>query len=200
MTVRKSSEFGPYVFALAPAEAEAATARMSLRIALNWGSATSRLAPLALFAPVVLVATVLALTGVITRRLGELALILAAAAFMMQRLTTRLRLRDAQRDGSVTIARLEADRALTTTIDSSGVTLRGDKNAMRLDFSDCAEVEDAGGLVYLWPYQGAPIVLPIRALPEGEAEWLIADLRKRVGVTRSRRFAPTASLLRWRRS
>ena len=184
MTAGDSSEFGPYVFVLAPAEAKAAAARVSLRIALSGGSAATRLAPLALFTLVVLLAAVLALTGVITRRLGELALILAAAVFMMQRLSSRLRLRNAQRDGSVMIARLGADCALTTTIDSRGVTVRGDRYAMRLDFSECAEAEDVGGILYVWPDHGAPIVLPARVLPEGEADRLIAEVRTRIAARR----------------
>jgi hypothetical protein len=200
MTVSRPYEFGPYAFTLAPAEAEAAAARLSLRIALNRGSVASRLAPLALFTLVVLAATVLALTGAISRRLGELALILAAAAFMMQRLASRLRLRNAQRGGKAAMARLRSDRALTTTVDSSGITLTGERNTMRLNFSECEEAEVADGLVYLWPHRGLPIVLPDRVLPEGEADRLIADIRKRLAVTRSPRFATTASLLRGLRS
>ena len=195
MTVSVTPQFGPYAFALTPAEAEAATARLRLRIALNRGSTASRLAPLTLFAMVVLLATVLALTGIVSRRQGELALILAAAAFAMQRLITRLSLRDAERDARSVMASLEPGPALMT-IDPSGVTLAGGVNTLRLDFGDCEEAEKVGGLVYLWPYQGAPIVLSARALPEGEADQLVAEMRRRVGATRSLGSARMASLLR----
>ena len=89
---------------------------------------------------------------------------------------------------------------MTTTIDSSGVTLTDSEHSLRIDFSDCEEAEDAGGLLYLWPRQGAPIVMPTRALPEGEAAPLVTDPRKRVGLTRSKPFAQLASLLPGRRS
>ena len=75
--------FGPYVFTLAPAEAEAAAARAGLRAALKGGLLTSHVAPLTAFALVMAFATVLALTGLIGRRAGEATIILAAAAFMI---------------------------------------------------------------------------------------------------------------------
>ena len=84
------NSFGPYVFTLAPDEAEAAAARAGLRTALKGGLLTSHVAPLTAFALVMAFATVLALTGLIGRRAGEATIILAAAAFMIQRLASRL--------------------------------------------------------------------------------------------------------------
>jgi hypothetical protein len=56
---------------------------------------------------------------------------------------------------------------------------------MRVNFTDCEEAEDAGGLIYLWPRDGAPIVLPIRALPEGDGERLVARIKARIALTRT---------------
>ena len=82
----RSNSFGPYAFTLAPAEAEAAAARLGLRVALRGGLLARHLAPLAAFAAILVFASVLAVTGLISRRAGEATLILAAAAFMIQRL------------------------------------------------------------------------------------------------------------------
>lgn len=140
----------------------------------------SHVAPLALFALVLLFASILALAGFISRRAAELTLILAAAAFMIQRLATHWRIRQARRGGKAVIARLQSDGALTTTVDDNGVTLMGAARRRRLDYADCEEAEDAGGLIYLWPREGAPIVLPTRALAEGEAARLIARIKAQI--------------------
>ena len=95
----RSDSFGPYAFTLTPAEAEAAAARAGLRTALKGGLLASHVAPLTAFALVMAFATVLALTGLISRRAGEATLILAAAAFMIQRLMSHWRIRRARQKG-----------------------------------------------------------------------------------------------------
>jgi hypothetical protein len=82
------------------------------------------------------------------------------------------------------MARLQSEGALTTTIDANGVTLEAGRRAIRVNFTDC-EAENAGGLIYLWPGDGEPIVLPIRALPEGEAERLVARIKARIALART---------------
>jgi hypothetical protein len=181
---RSPDSFGPYVFKLAPAEAEAAAARFGLRAALRNGLTASHLAPLAMFTLTMLFAAILALTGFISRRLGEFTLILAAVAFMVQRLAIRWRIRMARQGVAPAIARLLAEGASTTTIDANGVTVKGEERALRLDFADCDEVEDAGGLIYLWPRQGAPVVLPTRALAADEPARLVARLKARIESAR----------------
>ena len=47
---RRPDSFGPYAFTLAPAEAEAAAARVGLRTALKGGLLASHVAPLTAFA------------------------------------------------------------------------------------------------------------------------------------------------------
>ena len=183
-TAGDANSFGPYAFSLTPAEAEAAAARFGLRVALRGGLTASHLAPLAVFALVVAFASILALTGFISRRTGEATLLLAAAAFMIQRAANRWRIRQARRHGGAAMAQLRKEGALMATIDANGVTLKGIGHALRVEFADCEDTEDVGGLVYLWPRDGTPIVLPIRALPEGDAERLLARIKARVALTR----------------
>ena len=185
MTARRPPDpFGPYAFTLAPAEAEAAAARVGLRAALRGGLTLSHHAPLAAFALVLLFASILALTGFISRRAGELTFIIAAAAFMIQRLATHWRIWRARQGGKAAIGGLQGDGALTTTIDDDGVTQAGAGRNVRLDYADCEDAEDAGGLIYLWPREGSPIVLPTRALRPGEAARLLARIKGRIGETR----------------
>ncbi len=90
MAEESAVSFGPYAFTLAPAEAEAAAARLGLRQALNGGLLASHVAPLTAFVLIMAFASVLALTGLVSRRAGEITLMLAALAFMIQRLMTHL--------------------------------------------------------------------------------------------------------------
>ena len=173
-----SQSFGPYAFALAPAEAEAAAARAGLRLALRGGLLAHHLAPLTAFALVIVFASVLALTGLISRRAGEAALILAAAAFMVQRLANHWRIRRARREGHAAVARLLSAASLRATFENDALSLDVDGRLERLRYVDCDLAEDAGGLIYLWPSAGPPAVVPVRALAsEGEASRLVAQVR-----------------------
>jgi hypothetical protein len=175
-----AGSFGPYAFALTPAEAEAAAARFGLRSALRGGLIANHLAPLAIFILLMLFASILALAGFIGRRAAEATILFAAAAFMIQRLATHRRIQRARRSGRGAIASLEAG-ALTVTVEDDGVAFTGAKRARRLAYADCEDAEDAGGLLYLWPRDGAPIVLPTRALADGEAARLLERIRGRIG-------------------
>ena len=187
MTGRGDAEsFGPYAFTLSPAEADAAAARFGLRAALRGGLVASHLAPLAAFVLVMTFASILALTDFISRRAGEATVLLAAAAFMIQRLVTHWRISRTRALGRTAIASLAADGALSASIDPSGVTLESGGRSRRLDYADCEEAEDAGGLLYFWPRDGAPIVLPARTLGDGEAGRLVALARRRITGARNR--------------
>jgi hypothetical protein len=184
-TDRITDSFGPYAYALSPAEAEAAAARAGLRTALKGGLLASHVAPLTAFALIMAFASVLALTGLISRRAGEATLILAAAAFMLQRLATHWRIRRARRKGHAAIARLQSAGALTATFDRETLSLDVDGRTLRLSYADCEAAEDAGGLIYVWPRHGAPIVVPTRAVADGEeAARLLSSLAGRIGGTR----------------
>jgi hypothetical protein len=177
----RSESFGPYAFALSPAEAEAAAARAGLRLALRGGLLARHLAPLTAFALIIAFASVLALTGLISRRAGEATIILAAAAFMIQRLANHWRVRNARRQGRAAVARLQLAGAVTATFDNDVLSLNVDGRMQRLCYADCEEAEDAGGLIYVWPREGAPIVVPTRAIAEGEeAARLVSRLSSRI--------------------
>ena len=174
---------GPFLVTFEPAEVEAAASRYGLRAALRGGLTASHQAPLAAFVLTLLFAAILALTGFISRRAGEVTFLIAASAFMIQRLVTHRRFWRARNKGRAEIERLIAGGAVTTTIESDGVTQTGAGATRRLAFVDCEEAEESSGLVYLWGRDGAPIVLPSRVLAEGEgarlAEWVRRRIRDR---------------------
>ena len=128
----------------------------------------SHVAPLTAFALVMAFASVLALTGLISRRAGEATLILAAVAFMIQRLMTHWRIRRARQKGSAAIAGLQSAGAMTATFGDETLSLDVDGRVLSLRYADCEQAEDAGGLIYVWPREGAPIVVPTRALADAE--------------------------------
>ena len=182
---RVPDSFGPYVFKLAPDEAEAAAARAGLRTALRGGLLTSHVAPLTAFALVMAFATVLALTGLIGRRAGEATITLAAAAFMIQRLASHWRIRGARNAGQAAIGRLRSASTVTATFGDDALSFDVDGRIASLRYADCEQAEDAGGLIYVWPRNGAPIVAPTRALADAEeAARLLSHLSARIGNER----------------
>ena len=173
--------FGPYAFTLEPAEAEAAAARAGLRTALKGGLLTSHVAPLTAFALVMAFATVLALTGLISRRAGEATIILAAAAFMIQRLASHWRIRRARSNGRAAIGPLRSAGALKATFGDEALSFDMDGRTLNLRYADCEQAEDAGGLIYIWPRNGVPIVVPTRAMADAEeAARLLSRLSARI--------------------
>ena len=182
---RLRDSFGPYAFTLAPAEAEAAAARAGLRTALKGGLLTSHVAPLTAFALVMAFATALALTGLISRRAGEATILLAAAAFMIQRLASHWRIRRARSDGRAAIGPLRSAGALKATFGDEALSFDMDGRTLNLRYADCEQAEDAGGLIYIWPRNGAPIVVPTRAMADAEeAARLLSRLSARIGNER----------------
>ena len=182
---RPPDSFGPYTFTLAAAEAEAAAARAGLRLALRGGLLTSHVAPLTAFALVMAFATVLALTGLISRRAGEATILLAAAAFMIQRLASHWRISRARGDGRAAIGRLQSAAVLKATFGDEALSFDMDGRILNLPYADCEQAEDAGGLIYVWPRNGAPIVAPTRALADAEeTARLLSHLSARIGKER----------------
>ncbi len=187
---RRPVSFGPYSFTLAPAEAEAAAARAGLRTALKGGLLTSHVAPLTAFALVMAFASVLALTGLIGRRAGEATILLAAAVFMIQRLASYWRIRGARSNGRAAIGRLQSAAALKATFGDEAIWYEIDGRTLNLCYADCEQAEDAGGLIYVWPRDGAPIVVPTRALTDAEeAARLLSRLSARIGNERQAALA-----------
>jgi hypothetical protein len=174
--------FGPYVFVLSDDEAAAAAARFGLRSALAGGLTRGYLAPLAAFALGVFFAATLALTGLITRRHGEEALLIAAAAYMASRMLSHWRLHRARRESLTAIAAIRGAGPLTARVDPSGIEFAATVSPRRWDFARCVEAEDAGGMIYLWPKHGAPACIPTRILAGDEAQRLLAFLRARIAA------------------
>ena len=184
---RPAPGFGPYVFELTEDEARIAAARSGLRRALAGRLTSAHFAPLAAFVLAIAFTAILALTGLVGRRRGEIALLLAAGAFMVQRLTTRRRFLAARRSSRAEIEALRGAGRLVLSVDEAGLVLEGAPPPARWDFADCLEVEDAGGLIYLWPRSGPPAIVPTRVFAGAEAaagfvEFLRARLPRRLAL------------------
>jgi hypothetical protein len=154
--------FGPYVFSLSAEEARVAAARAGLRRSLAGRLIAAHVAPLATFVLAILFIAILALAGFLDRRPAEAALLVCAAAFLVQRLAMRRRFFVSRRRAEAEIVFQRAAGPLTLTVESDGLRLDGGPETTRWRFADCLEAEDAGGLVYLWPSRGAPAIAPTR--------------------------------------
>jgi hypothetical protein len=56
-----------------------------------------------------------------------------------------------------------------------------DGRTLNLRYADCEQAEDAGGLIYVWPRSGVPIVVPTRAVADAEeAARLLSRLSARI--------------------
>jgi hypothetical protein len=164
-----ASPFGPFAFELTPDEAHVAASLAALRRALAGGLSKRQLAPLAAFGLVMAFASILALTGLVSRRHGEIALLLAAVAFMLHRLSSRRRFLLARRESAASIEAIRSAGVVVVAVDEEGLTFHGAAAPARWNFVDCVEAEDAAGMIYLWPRAGAPAFLPTRAFASAEA-------------------------------
>jgi len=185
MSAAEINDFGPYAFSLTADEAQIAAARVGLRRALAGGLTAAHFAPLAAFILAILFVAILALTGLLGRRPAEAALLICAAAFLVQRLVTRRRFFVSRRLAEAEIESLRAAGPLTLTVEADGLRLDGLAAPMRWPFADCVEAEDAGGFVYLWPRQGAPAIAPARIFHDPEeasrfAQFLRSRLPRRL--------------------
>jgi hypothetical protein len=181
MSAPEASDFGPYAFSLAADEARIAAARAGLRRALAGGLTAAHFAPLAAFVLAILFIAILALTGLLGRRPAEAALLICAAAFLVQRLAMRRRFFASRRLAEAEIESLRVAGPLTLVVEADGLRLDGLPTPMRWPFADCLEAEDAGGVVYLWPRQGAPAIAPARVFgDQAEALRFLQFLRSRL--------------------
>jgi hypothetical protein len=110
---------------------------------------------------------------------------MAAAAFMIQRLATHWRIHRARSDGHAAIARLQSAGALTARFDNETLSLEIDGRTLCVRYDECEDAEDVGGLIYVWRRDGGPIVVPTRALVDGdEAARLVSRLSSHIGRQR----------------
>ena len=80
---RAQQELGPYSFEMTEEDARVAASRAGLRAALSGRLSRNHVAPLVAFALLMAFITILTLTGLIGRRLGDGALILAAGIYQL---------------------------------------------------------------------------------------------------------------------
>jgi len=158
----------PIAFELTEAEAEVAAARAAWRAALADGLLARHLAPLAAFALILLFAAILGFTGLIPRRSAEIALIVAAAAYMAYRLWTRRRFLQARRAAGAWAASLRAAGPMRVTLEETGLRAEARAFARAWRYEEL-EFETVAGLVYGWPRVGPPLVWPSRAHADPEA-------------------------------
>jgi len=188
-----SESLGPYVFTLAPSEAEAAAARLGTRAALRGALFARHVAPFLVFAFVVLIAFTLAHFGFISARAGKMTLLLAAIAFVAQRIISHWLVLRAHAIGRrAVLIRFQGEGELAASIDEDGLALAAGGRLARMSYADCAEVEDVGALIYVWPRTGQPILLPKRVLREGEAALVVDRLRERVRRAKAARTSGTS--------
>ncbi len=167
-------------FALSDEEAAVAAARAAWRASLADGLLARHLAPLAAFALTLLFAAVLGLTGLINRRAAEIALLAAAATYMLYRLWTRRRFFAARRAATAWAATMRGP--MRVTLDGGALRLQSASQDKVWRFDEGLEVEEVAGLVYVWPRRGAPLVWPQRAHADArEAEDFLALARRRAG-------------------
>ena len=57
---------------------------------------------------------------------------------------------------------------LKATFGDEALSFDMDGRTLNLPYADCEQAEDAGGLIYIWPRKGVPIVVPTRALADAE--------------------------------
>jgi hypothetical protein len=179
------ASFAGLSFAPTQEEAAIAGARAGLRTGLRGRLSLYHVAPLVAFGLALAFIAILAFTGLIGRRFAEIALILAAAAFMAARMTAHLSLRRARnrslaataapRDGGEIVVRLEEDR----------LVVEAGAGSRQIEFADCVEAELAGGMVYVWPRQGPPAFVPARVFANDEAAQAFATLlRERIRIAK----------------
>jgi len=156
-------------FALTAQEAEIAAARAALRAALSGRFSLSHVAPLVGFILFVAFVAILAVTGLLARRLAEAALIIGAIAFMASRMVAHWRLRGARKNSLETAAALQQIGEATVRLDDSGLYLESAAGSRHLAFADCEEAETAGGIIYLWSRNGDTAFIPARAFASEQA-------------------------------
>ena len=166
---RVPQELGPYSFEMTEEDAKVAASRAGLRAALSGRLSRNHVAPLVAFALLMAFVTILTLTGLIGRRLGDGGLILGAIAFMAVRMIAHWRLRGAQKNSLAAMSALQKAGPVVVRLDDSGLHIATAAASRQFSFADCGDVEQAGGMIYLWPHKGEPAFVPTRAFVDEQA-------------------------------
>jgi hypothetical protein len=183
---RADQEQTTLAFRLTPEQANAAASRAGLRVALAGRLSRDHIAPLVAFALFIAFVAILSFTGLMARRLGEAALIVAAIAFMAARMIAHWRMRALQKNSIAAAKTLQNSGPMFAKLDESGVRIESDAGSVHLAFADCGDAEDADGIIYLWPRNGAPAFIPANAFASEEiARTFLANVRQ--GIRRATR-------------
>jgi hypothetical protein len=180
--VSEPAAFGPFSFCLTDSEARVAASRVALRLGLMRRFGRDYVAPLVAFVLLLLFVAILAFGGLIGRRLAEAALLIGAIAFLATRFSAHWRLRRVQRRSEAAIKRIVARGEVQIELGEGGLTLHyAQADLERRSFADIADAENAGGLIYFWPQDGAPTIIPTRVLvSEQEAARFLAFARAKI--------------------
>jgi hypothetical protein len=180
----------PVVFELTGEEAAVAGARAAWRLSLADGLVARHFAPLAAFVLAMTFAAILGWTGLVSRRAAEIALIAAAASYMIYRLWTRRRFFAARRKADAWAQSLRRAGPARLTLDETGFQLEAGGLDRSWRFAEGLEVEAVAGLVYVWPRAGLPLVWPSRAHSEPDAAQAYLSFARRHALVR---LAPPAT-------
>jgi hypothetical protein len=156
-------------FSLSPEQAKAAASRAALRNALAGRLSRYHVAPLVAFGLFIVFVTILTFTGLMARRSGEAALIFAAMAYMAARMTAHWRMRTLQKRSIAATKVLQESGPMFARLDKSGVRIESAANSVHFAFADCCDVEEADGIIYVWPRHGSPAFIPANAFATEEA-------------------------------
>jgi hypothetical protein len=184
---RAEYQLGPYSFEMTQEDAKVAASRAGLRKALSGRLSRHHVAPLVAFALLMIFVTILTLTGLIGRRLGDGALILAAIGFMAVRMTAHWRLRGAQKSSLAAMNALQKAGPVVVTLDDASLRMATPAGSRQLRFADCGDVERADEMIYLWPRNGEPAFVPTHAFAdEQSAQEFLSFIRARVNRAATR--------------
>ena len=183
--MNESPVFGPYHFVLTDEEARVATARVALQYGLSRRFERDYVAPLVLFVLLLVFVTILAFSGLISRRFAEAALLIGAVIFLASRFLAHWRLRRAQILAKGLVDQMKAAGEASLAIDENGVIFNSMSagDARRYAFLDLTSAEDAGGVIYLWALgQANPLIIPTRIFADAdEADKFLGLVKTRLG-------------------
>lgn len=165
-------------FELSEEETRKIAARRSFRAALGGLTPRLRTAPLAIFVGLLAVAAGLALAGLVARRAAEIAILLLVIGYAVVRSGANVALRRAYRAERRRAEALGRSGRLRVEADEAYISLAAAAPIGALRYADCLEADEADGMIYLWGADGQTITVPVRALPPGASELLLARIRE----------------------
>lgn len=160
-------------FTLSEDETRKIAARRAFRAAMGGLAPGRRNAPLAVFVALLAVAAGLGLSGLVSRRVAEIAILSLVIAYALARSAANVGVRRAYRAARAQGEALGRSGELRFEADENGVSLFAAAPIDALPFQQCVEADEADGILYFWGEGGRAIIAPTSALPPGEAGRLI---------------------------